>query len=83
MNFIVFLLFNIGCQSFDFKLFLLMIFSYFIFFVLVIWGEPLNYNEIISRMQIEQLLLESGITLIFVELDSAFVRNVASKKVKI
>lgn len=50
---------------------------------LYIWDEPLNYIDIISRMQIEQMLLESDITLIFVEHDSAFVRNVASKKVEI
>ncbi len=50
---------------------------------LYIWDEPLNYIDVISRIQIEQLLKESNITLIFVEHDSAFVRNISTKIVEI
>ena len=50
---------------------------------LYIWDEPLNYIDVISRIQIEQLLQEVNITLIFVEHDSAFVQNVATKIVKL
>ncbi|MVX64611.1 Lsa family ABC-F type ribosomal protection protein [Clostridium chromiireducens] len=44
-----------------------------------IWDEPLNFIDIISRMQIEQLLLEYSPTLLFVEHDSEFCKNVATK----
>ena len=50
---------------------------------LYIWDEPLNYIDVISRIQIEQLLRNSNITLIFGEHDSAFVKNLANKIVKI
>ncbi len=46
---------------------------------LYIWDEPLNFIDVISRIQIEQLLLQTNITLIFVEHDSAFVRNISTK----
>lgn len=48
---------------------------------LYIWDEPLNYIDVISRMQIEKMLVQSGQTVIFVEHDSAFCDNVATKKV--
>ncbi|WP_411681828.1 Lsa family ABC-F type ribosomal protection protein [Clostridium thailandense] len=44
-----------------------------------IWDEPLNFIDVISRMQIEQLLLEYSPTLLFVEHDSEFCKNVATK----
>ncbi|MFW2489041.1 Lsa family ABC-F type ribosomal protection protein [Clostridium chromiireducens] len=44
-----------------------------------IWDEPLNFIDIISRMQIEQLLIEYSPTLLFVEHDSEFCKNVATK----
>ncbi len=50
---------------------------------LYVWDEPLNYIDVISRIQIEELLKESDITLIFVEHDSAFVKNLASKIIRI
>lgn len=46
---------------------------------LYIWDEPLNYIDLLSRIQIENMLNESNITLIFVEHDKAFVNNIASK----
>ncbi|WP_042203118.1 Lsa family ABC-F type ribosomal protection protein [Paenibacillus camerounensis] len=48
---------------------------------LYIWDEPLNFIDVISRMQIEELLLESAPTLLFVEHDREFCRNVATKTV--
>jgi len=44
-----------------------------------IWDEPLNFIDIISRMQIEELLLEYSPTLLFVEHDSEFYKNIATK----
>jgi lincosamide and streptogramin A transport system ATP-binding/permease protein len=44
-----------------------------------IWDEPLNFIDIISRMQIEELLLEYSPTLLFVEHDSEFCKNIATK----
>ena len=37
---------------------------------LLIWDEPLNYIDVISRMQLEQLLLEYKPTMLFVEHDA-------------
>ena len=44
-----------------------------------IWDEPLNFIDVISRMQIEELLLEYSPTLLFVEHDSEFNKNIATK----
>lgn len=44
-----------------------------------IWDEPLNFVDIISRMQIEELIIEYSPTLLFVEHDSEFCKNVATK----
>ena len=48
-----------------------------------IWDEPMNYIDVISRMQIEELLLEYQPTILFVEHDKAFCDNVATKVVKL
>jgi len=48
-----------------------------------IWDEPLNYIDIISRMQIEELLLAFKPTILFVEHDSGFCDKVANKTVSI
>ncbi|MCB7302830.1 ABC-F type ribosomal protection protein [Bariatricus massiliensis] len=45
---------------------------------LYIWDEPLNYIDVISRMQIEELLTEYKPTLLFVEHDRAFCERVAT-----
>lgn len=50
---------------------------------LYIWDEPLNYIDLISRMQIEELLLECKPSIIFVEHDQAFLRRVATGVVNI
>jgi lincosamide and streptogramin A transport system ATP-binding/permease protein len=44
-----------------------------------IWDEPLNFIDIISRIQIEELLLEYSPTILFVEHDSEFGKNIATK----
>lgn len=48
---------------------------------LLIWDEPLNFIDVISRMQIENLLLEYKPTILFVEHDRAFCENIATKNV--
>ncbi|WP_027398689.1 ribosomal protection-like ABC-F family protein [Anaerovorax odorimutans] len=44
-----------------------------------IWDEPLNFIDVISRIQIEELLLEFKPTILFVEHDNAFCDNIATK----
>lgn len=48
-----------------------------------IWDEPLNYIDILTRIQIEEAILKYQPTLIFVEHDDAFVQKVATKVVKL
>ncbi|MFV0528197.1 MAG: ribosomal protection-like ABC-F family protein [Lachnospiraceae bacterium] len=48
---------------------------------LYIWDEPLNYIDLYSRMQMEALLLSFPLTLLFVEHDSAFTENIATKTI--
>ncbi|MDO3675456.1 Lsa family ABC-F type ribosomal protection protein [Paenibacillus ehimensis] len=48
-----------------------------------IWDEPLNFIDVISRMQIEELLLEHAPTILFVEHDSEFCKNVATRIVEL
>ena len=50
---------------------------------LYIWDEPLNFVDVLSRMQIEKLLLEYKPTIIFVEHDSAFCESIATKTVEL
>ncbi len=50
---------------------------------LYIWDEPLNYVDVISRMQIEELLLEYKPTMILVEHDLAFCQQIATKILQI
>lgn len=44
-----------------------------------IWDEPLNYIDILTRMQIEDAILNYNPTLIFVEHDETFIAKVATK----
>ncbi|NOU97492.1 Lsa family ABC-F type ribosomal protection protein [Paenibacillus sp. LMG 31456] len=48
-----------------------------------IWDEPLNFIDIISRMQIEELLLEYSPTILFVEHDREFCKQIATKIVEL
>ena len=50
---------------------------------LYIWDEPMNYIDVISRMQIEELLLQYEPTILFVEHDKAFCENVATQIVEL
>lgn len=50
---------------------------------LYVWDEPLNYIDLYSRMQIENLIRQFSPTMIFVEHDCAFRKNTATKTVKI
>ncbi|MDR3540285.1 MAG: Lsa family ABC-F type ribosomal protection protein [Desulfosporosinus sp.] len=50
---------------------------------LYIWDEPLNYIDVISRIQIEELLLEYQPTILFVEHDRTFTGNIATKFINI
>ena len=45
---------------------------------LYIWDEPLNYTDIISRIQIENLILEYRPAMILVEHDRSFIENTAT-----
>lgn len=46
-----------------------------------VWDEPLNFIDIISRLQIEELLTEFKPTVLFVEHDKAFTEKAANKLV--
>ncbi len=48
---------------------------------LYIWDEPLNFIDVISRIQIENLISRFKPTILFVEHDSAFSENIATKEV--
>ncbi|HRW13472.1 MAG TPA: ABC-F type ribosomal protection protein [Syntrophomonas sp.] len=48
---------------------------------LYIWDEPLNYIDVISRMQIEDLLRCHRPTLLFIEHDRAFCDNIATQQI--
>lgn len=50
---------------------------------LLVWDEPLNFIDVISRMQLETLLKECVPTVIFVEHDRRFVENVATKIIRL
>lgn len=50
---------------------------------LYVWDEPLNYIDVWSRMQIEDLLQTFRPTMLFVEHDAAFRWNIATGTVKL
>ncbi len=50
---------------------------------LYIWDEPLNYVDVWSRMQIEELLLTFQPTMLFVEHDEAFRERIATETITI
>ncbi len=50
---------------------------------LYIWDEPLNYIDVWSRMQIEELLLAFWPTMLFVEHDETFRQRIASETITI
>lgn len=50
---------------------------------LYVWDEPLNFIDIYSRIQIENLLNEFQLTMIFVEHDKAFREKICTKVIQI
>ena len=46
---------------------------------LYLWDEPLNFIDILSRIQIEDLILKFKPTIIFVEHDEYFVKNISTR----
>ena len=44
-----------------------------------IWDEPMNYIDVISRMQLEQLIIQYRPTMLFAEHDKAFCDGIADK----
>ena len=50
---------------------------------LYVWDEPLNFIDIYSRIQIENLLNEFQSTMIFVEHDKAFQEKIATRVINI
>ena len=50
---------------------------------LYIWDEPLNFVDVYSRMQIENLILEYQPTMILVEHDEMFARQIAARTLQV
>lgn len=50
---------------------------------LYIWDEPLNYIDVLTRMQIEALILRFQPTLLFVEHDRLFTQRVSTGQVNL
>ena len=50
---------------------------------LYVWDEPLNFIDVYSRMQIEELIKDYKPTMIFVEHDGMFRDNIATKAVQL
>lgn len=48
-----------------------------------IWDEPLNFIDVLSRIQIEELILKYQPTMLFVEHDSMFCKNIATKTISL
>ena len=48
-----------------------------------IWDEPLNYIDVFSRMQIEQLILRYQPTMILVDHDIRFQEKIATRVVEL
>ena len=47
---------------------------------LYLWDEPLNYLDMISRIQLEALMIHHDSTIVFIEHDAAFCDAVATKE---
>lgn len=50
---------------------------------LYIWDEPLNFIDVFSRMQIEELILKFKPTMILVEHDKTFIEHTATKIIEL
>lgn len=50
---------------------------------LYLWDEPLNYLDVFSRIQIEEILLKSKPTMVFVEHDETFGEKIATRTMEL
>ena len=50
---------------------------------LYVWDEPLNYIDVYSRMQMEELIKEFDPTMLLVEHDVTFRDQIATKIVEV
>ncbi len=50
---------------------------------LYLWDEPLNYVDLLSRQQLEELILKFEPTMVFVEHDEVFCQTVATEQVSL
>lgn len=50
---------------------------------LYVWDEPLNYIDLLSRVQIEELILRGNSTILFVEHDRMFREKVATRTIQL
>ena len=46
-----------------------------------IWDEPLNYIDLLSRIQLEELIKKNRPTMLIVEHDRAFIENIGAEVV--
>jgi ATPase components of ABC transporters with duplicated ATPase domains len=50
---------------------------------LYIWDEPLNYIDVFSRMQIEQLILKYQPTMLIIEHDQMFAEHIEAGVIRL
>lgn len=50
---------------------------------LYVWDEPLNYMDVESREQVENMLIDTNATIVFIEHDRAFVDKIATKRISL
>lgn len=50
---------------------------------LYLWDEPLNYIDVLSRIQVEEALARSGATVLFVDHDARFVERTATRVISL
>jgi len=50
---------------------------------LYLWDEPLNYIDVLSRRQIEELLLQASPTMLLVEHDRMFLDHVTDRRIEL
>ena len=50
---------------------------------LLIWDEPLNYLDVMSREQIEKVILKHKPSMVFTEHDKVFIEKIATHIIKL
>lgn len=48
-----------------------------------VWDEPLNYIDVLSRIQIEELILRYKPTMLFIEHDRVFTEKIATDEIRL